>query len=113
MNMIATGKLIEMNTRLVRTNAAIGLIVAGCVGVVCCAYLIMAALCSVRKRRVAMVTFLSILMAIFLGALIWGISMPKDKVIHACADGPVSLEEIAVAYDILEIDGKELTLRVR
>ena len=45
--------------------------------------------------------------------MIVGFSRPKEQIVHACANGPVSLEQIAVKYDIISVDGKELKLRVR
>lgn len=42
-----------------------------------------------------------------------GNTAPRVKEIRACAVGAVSLEEVAVKYDIVEVNGKELTLRER
>lgn len=41
---------------------------------------------------------------------VYGLKMPRQKQIKACAIGPVSLDQIAIKYDITEINGKELTL---
>ena len=37
-------------------------------------------------------------------------TMPRTQVIKACANGPVSIEQLSSVYDIKKIDGKELTL---
>lgn len=46
-------------------------------------------------------------------AVIVAANMPREQIIHACASGQVSLEQVSAKYDIVDVDGKELTLRVR
>ncbi len=41
------------------------------------------------------------------------IQTPRDKIIHAYAAGPITLSSIETRYDILSVNGTELTLRVR
>ena len=65
-------------------------------------------------RTIVLTVSISLVAALlFAGVAYWGTRLPRQKVIHACVDGPVSLELIASRYDILKVDGKELTLRVR
>ena len=44
---------------------------------------------------------------------LYGHSLPGDKYIKYCANGPVSIEQIAMRYDIVNIDGKEITVKER
>ena len=41
---------------------------------------------------------------------VYGLKMPRQKQIKACAIGPVSLDQIAIKYDVTKVNGKELTL---
>ena len=52
-------------------------------------------------------------MAASAGLVVYGSKMPRQQIVKACANGPISLELISSRYDILDVDGKELTLRVR
>lgn len=115
MGMALTGKVIQMNAKMVRTDFAVLMIAVGSVCFCICVYALlwMAMTFSTSLKKKFRIAAMCVLTAICLGLLIWGYKIPRDKIIHACTDGPVSLEEIAVAYDILEIDGKEMTLRVR
>jgi len=103
------GGLIQMNAHMVVTNTALGLII---VGVLLATGLAISAFMwwlEAKKRW----WMLAIFAVAFAALAVAGCRMPRVKEIHACVDGPVSLELIASRYDILKVDGKELTLRVR
>jgi NADH:ubiquinone oxidoreductase subunit 6 (subunit J) len=55
------------------------------------------------------------IVTLLLGAatMVYGLKIPKDKIISYCANGPVSIEQISAAYDIIEIDGKLIRLKER
>ena len=60
--------------------------------------------------------FLALMLAFAVAGVVMilvGANKPKEQVINACANGPISLEQVAVKYDIISVDGKELKLRVR
>ena len=103
------GGLIQMNAHMVVTNTALGLIIVGvslATGLAISAFMWWLE----AKKRWWM---LAILAAVFAALAVAGCRMPRVKEIRACVEGPVSLELIASRYDILQVDGKELTLRVR
>ena len=103
------GGLIQMNSHMELSGAAVFLlVVGGAVALVC----FCAAISVMKNDKV----FGAILMAFAVAgviAMIIGTRLPKEQIIHACADGQVSLEQVSGRYDIIEVDGKELTLRVR
>jgi hypothetical protein len=56
---------------------------------------------------------LLLLAAMSAGAIAYGVRMPRIKEIHACVNGPISLERVSAVYDIVSIDGKEIVMRER
>lgn len=103
------GELIQMNSKMVVTNTALGLIV---IGVSVAAGLVFSALMgwlNAKKRWWMLV----ILAAAFAALAVAGCRMPRVKEIRACVNGPISLETVSAVYDIVRIDGKELVLRER
>ena len=54
-----------------------------------------------------------VLAAVSAGGIVYGVCMPRVKEIHACVNGPVSLETVSSVYDIVRIDGKEIVLMER
>lgn len=103
------GELIQMNAHMVVTNTALGLII---VGVSVAAGLAISAFMGWlnAQKRWWMLAFLA---AVFAALAMAGCRMPRVKEIHACVNGPISLETVSSVYDIVKIDGKELVLRVR
>ena len=101
------GELIQMNAHMVMTDGVAIMISMGFVFVVvaCIAAFINYGI----NKRGFIVAVCAV--GIGLGVIIYGITKPKVKGIMACANGPVSLEEVAAVYDIVDIDGKMLTLR--
>lgn len=105
-----TGRLIEMNSRMVVTEDAIECVVLGMIAFV--VMVIWTVWMARAKKKVLAYLFAVIALGCAAYAA-YGVSLPRAKEIHACADGPISLETLAVRYDIVKVDGKELTLRVR
>ena len=108
--MKVAGDLIQMNAHMEMSGAAVLLIVAGVIVVTVVAIAAMILAADIGWKGM---TVLGVIAAMAIAAMIIGVEMPREKTIHACANGPVSLEQIAVRYDIVKVDGKELTLRVR
>lgn len=107
-----TGSLIEMNAHMVMSKVAEATMFLGIVlGTICIAAII--AFLEDRKKYTKLIIVLSVILVFCLGAAFWGYNMPREKIIMACANGPISIERISTAYDILQIDGKMLKLRMR
>lgn len=103
------GELIQMNAKMVMSDNAVFMVL---IGVLCGALMLIAAVvcwCDAKKRWWAWLVA-ALLLA---GLAYWGTRLPREKIIHACVNGPISLETVAARYDIVKVDGKELTLRVR
>lgn len=105
-----SGALIEMNTHMYPSQAARYLLISG--GILVFAS-IMSLLIFWDKKNTSLIIALAITFVIGIGMIFYGDSLPRDKVIMACANGPVSIENVADTYDILLIDGKMMKLRVR
>ena len=106
---LASG-LIQMNARMVYDGLSIAMmyacgIIAG-ITIISGIYLFF-----VEERKLAW-TMIALAAASVVMFII-GASSPRVHEIKACAYGPVSLEEVAARYEIVKVDGKELTLRVR
>lgn len=103
------GELIQMNAKMIMSTEAEFMVGFGAlVGAV---MLIVAFVCWWEKNKWWWLWLVTALL--LAGMVFWGNSMPRIKEIHACVNGPISLERISAVYDIVKIDGKELTLRVR
>lgn len=103
------GELIQMNSRMVISDQAsfvIGISVIFFVAFAIITVALMAA--GSRGFRITLA-----LVLICIGAIVYGVKMPRVREIRACANGPISLETVGSVYDIVKIDGKELVLRVR
>lgn len=109
-----TGGLIQMTAHMEVTAAARGMMMAGIVAAALFAFLAICAALSRDKehKRRYVLAFLALAL---LGAALAtaGARTPREKIIKCCASGPVSLEQIAIKYDIREIDGKLLVLAER
>ena len=104
-----TGRLIEMNSQMVVTDTAFTLIGVGLA--LAALFLIGAFAGWLNNAKRWWLCFIGVF--VFAALVVVGFRMPRVKEIHACADGPISLELIASRYDVVEINGKELRLRVR
>ena len=103
--------LIQMTAHMLTTAEASRWIIAGALIAALGAFL---ALCVVTGRKEHKVKYLIIFAAVAVAGIIMlahGMKLPRVKELKCCASGPVSLEEIAARYDIIEVDGKLLTLR--
>jgi hypothetical protein len=108
------GGLIEMNAHMVVTQNANTMIVGGMIlGVVFMTIAIAIIMTPDMHNRLRRAAIFCLLAAAFATVAIIGANQPRVKEIRCCASGPVSLEMVAGLYDIVEIDGKELTLRQR
>lgn len=110
----AVSGLIQMNAKMVMQDWARGLmifsaIIFWCVGIFLIASLFYEDKKWWRKKWFIFLVVLAILVSLF--AI--GVNAPREKIIKACASGPISMEQIAIRYDILKVDGKELTLKER
>lgn len=101
-----TGGLIHMTAHLVRTDAALGLIRAGVVIAAVCLFLALcAALSRLSEHRWRWVAAFAALALVGAGMTVSGARKPMQKQIYCCASGPISLEQVAARYDIIEVDG--------
>jgi hypothetical protein len=103
------GELIQMNAKMVMSDAAM---LMTAMGVLFGALMLIVAVVwwfDAKKRW-----WLWLLAALLLAGLaFWGNRMPRMKEIHACVNGPISLERVSAVYDIIKIDGKEIVMRER
>lgn len=114
MNGELTGGLIQMTAHMEVTAGARAMMAAGAVLAVLFALLTLAAAASREKEhKWRYVLIFAAFMAMGFGLIIAGGNAPREKIIQCCASGPVSLEQVAVRYDIREIDGKLLVLAER
>lgn len=104
------GGLIQMNAHMVRVDAFDPVLAIGIVGSVLFAILLTVAMCEKSKTGIWGCALLTIAFAVL---IVVALRLPMKKEIHACANGPVSLEQITTVYDIIEVDGKELIMRER
>lgn len=114
MNEVQSG-LIEMNAHMVMEDWAeamttIGFVIFGITAII----LLLDLLVEPRSLWIKKCWYRYVLVLVlsFFFAMI-GVKAPRVKVIKACASGPVSIEQIAIKYDVIKVDGKELTLKER
>ena len=115
MTMEVQGSLIEMNVHKVMSVSAQRLVFLGIIAIV-----IFAALGSIneceqpdRRRRIIARWIFLFCITSGIGMTIIGCTMPEIREIAYCANGPVSIEHIASMYEIVDIDGKQITVRER
>ena len=108
-----TGGLIQMTAHMEVTAGARAMMTAGAAMAVLFALLTLCAEASEKEHKRRYVLIFAAFMALGFGLLIAGGNAPREKIIKCCASGPVSLEQVAVRYDIREIDGKLLVLAER
>ena len=102
------GELIQMNSKMVLSGAATTVIV---ISVIFFAIFIIATVMAYGETKRWWILLL--LAAVSAGGIAYGVCMPRIKEIHACVNGPISLETVSSVYDIVRIDGKEIVLRER
>ena len=105
-----TGGLIEMNAHMVRVKAFEPMLAIGIVGVMIFGAFLALAISEKSKVGILICGMLTVMFALL---IVKAVRMPMKKEIRACVSGPISLEQVAAVYDIVEVDGKELTLRER
>lgn len=105
-----TGGLIEMNAKMVITDGAAKLFSFGLIFVVAFAILL---IMFARDRNAggALISVVFVVAGIVL--MIAAVRQPRVRELRVCANGPVSIEQIATKYDIVSVNGKELVLRER
>lgn len=102
------GELIQMNSKMVMSSAAETVIVISTL------FFLGFAIATAVAAGTSKWWWVTLILAVIsVGAIVYGVKMPRVKEIHACVNGPLSLEQVEAVYDIVKIDGKELTLRVR
>lgn len=108
----AAGSMIEMNVHMQSRGYAEALILLGAILAIMSFIFFML---DFRQSKRFKKEFVPYIVTLLLGAAIifYGLNIPKDKIISYCANGPVSIEQISVTYDIVEIDGKLIRLKER
>jgi uncharacterized membrane protein len=102
------GELIQMNSKMVLSDSA-SLVIG--ISVICfIMFLIITVAAYVETKRW---WILLLLTAVSACGIAYGVCMPRIKEIHACVNGPISLERVSAVYDIVSIDGKEIVMRER
>lgn len=103
--------LIQMNAHMVVTGEALSWMIVGVI-VAVVGLLVALLVATGKKRQHKWRYFAAFLIVGLLGIamVVGGDRVPRRKVIKCCASGPVSLEQIAILYDIIEVDGKMITL---
>lgn len=103
------GELIQMNAKMVVSDTAMCLLVIGAMFGALTLIVAVVWWFEAKKRW-----WLWLVAALLLAGLaFWGNNMPRIKEIHACVNGPISLERVSAVYDIVKIDGKEIVMRER
>ena len=109
-----TGGLIHMTAHMMVRPEAHGWMVAGAIVAALFAFL---ALCAAMSRKSEhKKRFVAAFMAFALAGCVMlyaGAKQPRRKVIYCCASGPISLEQVAAVYDILEVDGSLIVIAER
>ena len=105
-----TGNLIEMNAKMVVTDTATVMIWVGILAAV--GFLILFVYAAINNASYLAAVFF-IMMAIGVIVGVRGAKMQRVKEIRYCANGPIAIETVAAKYDIVSINGKEITVRER
>ena len=109
-----TGTLIEMNAHMVVTVYAMRRMVFGGAVAALFGVLLLIMLTDRKKGNKAVrAGICAVMMAIGIAILIAGNNSPRVKEIRYCAYGPIQIEEVVAKFDIVRIDGKEITVRER
>lgn len=106
-----TGGLIRMNAHMIVREDARAMITFGIIfAVVCTFFAIATGVSRTQRHKRRYVAIFTAFVVVGVVITIIGANQPREKIIMACADGPVSLEQVATLYDIKDVDGKMLTL---
>lgn len=109
-----TGGLIRMTAHMVVRPEAHGWMVAGVIVAALFGFLAVCAAMSRQSEHKRRYVAAFMAFAVAGCVMFWaGAKQPRRRVLYCCASGPVSLEQIAVKYDILEVDGAFLMLAER
>ena len=109
-----TGTLIEMNVHMVVTADAMRAMIFG--GAVAALFgVLMLVMMTDRKKgnKAVRAVVCAVMMVIGIAILIAGNNSPRVKEIRYCANGPIRIEDVVAKYDVVSIDGKEITVRER
>ena len=112
--MTETSGLIQMTVHDVAQGYAHALIVVGLIVAALGALLMLCA--AAGKDKGSRLRWVLIFGAVALAGTVMaatGARQPRQRLLYCCASGPVSLEDVAVRYDIVEVDGKLLVLAER
>ena len=114
MTMEFTGNLIEMNAKYTAKGYANSIIFVGAIMIMFgLLFLISELIYGKGKTRVIRSFISGSVMLIGISLVIFAFKIPKDHIIKCCANGPISIEQLSTLYDIIDVDGKEITLRER
>ena len=107
-----SGTMIELNVHMQRCGYACAFVFLGAALAIISFILFMVDLIQSKRFKKYLIPYI---VTLLLGAatMVYGLKIPKDKIISYCANGPVSIEQISAAYDIIEIDGKLIRLKER
>ena len=107
-----SGTMIEMNAHMVSRGYANAFVLLGAILAILSFLFFMIDLIQSKRFKKQLIPYI---VTLLLGAatMVYGLRIPKDKIISYCANGPVSIEQISAAYDIIEIDGKLIRLKER
>lgn len=105
--------IIELNAHMIRTDFSKFLIELGAFAIfLAFVWVVWKWLENTISLKAGLIFFA--VFSIVMGAMIaWGVSIPRVKQIQFCVNGPITIERIESVYDIVEIDGKLLTVRER
>lgn len=107
-----TGAMIEMNVHMQRRGYADALVLLGAILAILSFIFFMIDLIQSKRFKKQLIPYIVTLL-LGVATMFYGLKIPKDKIISYCANGPVSIEQISASYDIIEIDGKLITLKER
>lgn len=107
-----SGTMIELNVHMQSRGYANALAFLGVVFVVFSLIFFMVDLIQSKRFKKHLIPYI-IMLLLGAASMFYGLKIPKDKIISYCANGPVSIEQISAAYDIIEIDGKLIRLKER
>lgn len=107
-----SGTMIEMNVHMQSCGHARAFVILGAILAILSFILFMVDLIQSKRFKKQLIPYI---VTLLLGAatMVYGLKIPKDKIISYCANGPISIEQISAAYDIIEIDGKLIRLKER
>lgn len=113
MPMEVAGSLIEMNVHNVASSSARSIYDLAIIIIVVSTIVALAGIVTdVKDKKIGLIAC-AFAFVIGICLLIFGTNMSRVKEINYCANGPVQIEQIAAAYDIVKIDGKQITVRER